>query len=794
MQSVFWAVSIYGFLSVWIAYIKRKEGASGYTGIGCAAGYLAGRAFVWVQLKHWESMIPEACMIDAAMAILVFFLAKKRWKSFSWEYVWLYVSSPVILFSLTGIMKTGMAAFTVLLVLAVILLWGMDWIEKHMLELYRYYIAFNICGMLYLAARVLLGQSGMQCMAGDESYPMVWILAVAFTLVTGLQFLYCVVCWRKEWKLEGRKAGEKCTEEYVKGEEEQSAVAAAEEREERGKSSFNGRDIVFLLLFTLGYAVIVFFRLGSMEAPQSYIRLSNESEQDRQMIFRFGEDVELEEICIYLGVKAKKEISFSYYDFDADKWEVFESKRQIKSVFTWNKVPLNLTIRTLAMVLVDDEVYIHEIVFLDKNGRRVLPVNWKDYEVVFDEQELFPEYTTYYEGTMFDEVYHARTAYEFRNRLPLYEITHPPLGKLMISIGIWVFGMTPFGWRVICALCGTAMVPLMYLFVRCISGQRKYAVFGTALFCFEFMHLTLSRISTLDIIVAFFVLGMFYFMYIAIANLRKEAVTRKSAVYLLICGMFSACAVSTKWTGFYALGGIAVLFLGYVVCEYASSWEKLQQNGKLLIKLCGICVIAFVFLPVVVYFTSYIPYTWCGNQDSFIKITVENFKYMLNYHQNTVAEHPYSSEWYEWLWDKRPLLDALRSVSDGKIVSVATFGNPVIWLGGLGAFIHNIYLWRCRKEKTAAYLCIAYLSMLLPWLFIYRTVFIYQYFICSNMLILLLVNSFYHMEKHRRKAMLGFGLAAGVLFVFFYPVLTGYPVTVNYINQGLEWLRSWVLA
>ena len=71
---------------------------------------------------------------------------------------------------------------------------------------------------------------------------------------------------------------------------------------------------------------------------------------------------------------------------------------------------------------------------------------------------------------------------------------------------------------------------------------------------------------------------------------------------------------------------------------------------------------------------------------------------------------------------------------------VSTFGNPVIWWSAIPALFYNIYLWQIRQDKIAGYLCISYASMLFPWLFIHRTVFIYQYFACSMIQILMLGN------------------------------------------------------
>ena len=68
--------------------------------------------------------------------------------------------------------------------------------------------------------------------------------------------------------------------------------------------------------------------------------------------------------------------------------------------------------------------------------------------LLFDEQQLIPQNPSQLNSTYFDEIYHARTAWEHKNGMSPYEVTHPPLGKIIIMLGISLFGMTPFGWRV----------------------------------------------------------------------------------------------------------------------------------------------------------------------------------------------------------------------------------------------------------------------------------------------------------------------------------------------------------
>ena len=118
-----------------------------------------------------------------------------------------------------------------------------------------------------------------------------------------------------------------------------------------------------------------------------------------------------------------------------------DANHNIESAFAWYEVDFNnREFTSLGMVLMEGEARIHEIVCVDSNGNRVFPSNADNYPNLFDEQGLFPGIRTYYDQSMFDEVYHARTAYEFLHQLPIYENTHPPLGKTIISIGIKIFG------------------------------------------------------------------------------------------------------------------------------------------------------------------------------------------------------------------------------------------------------------------------------------------------------------------------------------------------------------------
>lgn len=621
--------------------------------------------------------------------------------------------------------------------------------DSHLLNVY----ILLTCG-IYLV--LLIVNFREKCFAILISAGIIALISAAFLAV------------KKKFRINGRKNTEKTN---IK-----TSVVSIREK-------FGAKDIILMLVLTAVYAAAVFFQLGSFEAPQTQMSFSGEN---KEMILDLGEYTDVSHIEFFLGRRSGADIALSVFNEVTDEWLLVEKEAKLKTAYSWNSVPMSWNTRYIGIVFTkSEEYYINELVVVGMDGNVILPVNSTEYPKLFDEQTLFPEFDSYYYGMMFDEIYHGRTAYEFLNDLPIYENTHPPLGKTIISLGIAAFGMTPFGWRFASAVCGTLTVPLMYLFCRKISGKTYITFIGAALFCMEFMHYTLSRIATIDMIAAFFILMMFYFMYC----FTQEKTLSGQYVWLLLCGISTALAVSTKWTGVYAAVGIAVIFFADVLEKCAEN-VGVMRNIPLLSKLFAVCVVSFIIIPAAVYSLSYIQFSEVYTDKSFIGHAVSNSAYMLTYHSGAKAPHQYSSEWYEWLIDKQPLLDSCKITADDRISTVATLGNPLILLIGLTAFLHNFYLWRVKKSKTSRVLVIAFLSMLMPWLFIHRTVFIYQYFVCITLFCPMICACLMRMKKPMRNGAVLL-CASFALFVMFFPVISGTASDRGYVHW-LEWLPTWV--
>ena len=586
-------------------------------------------------------------------------------------------------------------------------------------------------------------------------------------------------------------AAEPAIQDVSDGGREQSA-AVLTQTYAAANSRLTARDFFCMAAFTLIFGICIFYRLGSLHTPETFETIKVGEVGENEIVLQFDGEQPISGISVYLGYKGKREISFSVYDRSTDTWEIVKSRYSVESAFCWNDVEIDRTVSSLGMVLMEDKAQIMEIVCLNDAGEPVLPANAADYPQLFDEQELFIREPTYYDETMFDEVYHGRTAYEFLHGLSIYENTHPPLGKSIISIGIALFGMNPFGWRFMCALFGTLLIPLMYLFARKIFCRTDIACLSAVLSGTAFMNTTLSRIATIDILVAFFSMLMFFGMYGYIQALSENKPMWQQRLWLLSGGISMGLAVAIKWTGVYAAAGIAVLFFWFLL-EYIGGIKGIKEHRSFLVKTGLWCVLCFIVIPFGIYTLSYLPFVKAYPDKGLFGHMIANAGLMLSYHSSCVFDHPYSSEWYQWLYGSKPLADSRVYFADGTVSVVMTFLNPLLAVGGLIALLHQFYLWKRKHCRRALFLIIAYASMLLPWLFVHRTVFVYQYFISSLILVPMIGNSV-SVSRHRKRNILVLSGISIALYVLYYPVLTGQSIRVDFVNQVLEVLADWNIA
>lgn len=421
-------------------------------------------------------------------------------------------------------------------------------------------------------------------------------------------------------------------------------------------------------------------------------------------------------------------------------------------------------------------------------------------EWMIDENHLIALNPTFYDETFFDEIYHVRNAYEITQDQYLYAHVHPLLGTRLIGVGIQLFGMNPFGYRFMGALFSVLAIPLLYALLKALFKKPNLALIGSVLFAADFMHLTTGRIATLEPFSIFFILAMYYFMvrYITIDFFSPKL--KQPFIYLGLSGLFMGLAWATKWTGLYASIGLAVIFFIHLYNQY----KQIKSNDiyrKLfffkLWRLFVCCVVAFIIIPVSIYFINYIgllvtrtPYDSFG---SLVSGVISYTQGIFNYHANLQATHPFESSWYHWLLDIRPIWYYFKSVGDG-LYTISCFNNPLISWVGLISICYTAFKMIQKRSQVALVITLGYLSSFLPWVFIGRCLFSYHYYPSFPFLIMAIIYLFNDLlEKNikYKRLIIGFTIICVLLFVIFLPVIAGHKTDLNYINTFTRWFESW---
>ena len=562
-------------------------------------------------------------------------------------------------------------------------------------------------------------------------------------------------------------------------------------------------DAAILVVLVAVYSGIALFNLGDMKAPQTKIILDANS-----VTARLNAPNGIGKMWLYLGpYHLNKDNTLTVTFTDADGNVTGETTLESGSVFCWNENTVDVASAEYVTYSSSSKAEIFEAGFLDKNGALIEASG----SACFDEQELVPARKTHKNSTYFDEIYHARTAYEFIHGYNVYEWTHPPLGKVLISLGVRAFGMTPFGWRIAGTLFGILMIPAIYLFAKKMFGKTSVSAFCAVLFTFDFMHFAQTRIATIDVYITFFIILMYAFMLMYYRMSFYDTDFKKTLIPLGLCGISFGLGAASKWTGLYAGAGLAILFFmtlykRYEEYCYAKSTPDGETDGishsyiidafpKYAKSTILFCVLMFVIVPLGIYVASYIPYMSCNGTG--LKGVIDNQSGMLRYHKGVTATHSFSSEWYKWPIMYRPIWFYSGKVSDTIKEGISSFGNPLVWWAGIPAFFYVAYIAFVKKERSALFLTIGYLAQLLPWIPVTRVTFIYHYFPCVPFVVMMLGYSANKLLADKKRGvwiMAGYALAAVILFAMFYPVLSGYPVSVDYVKNFLKWSSQWVLV
>ena len=634
------------------------------------------------------------------------------------------------------------------------------------------------------------------------------------------------------------------------------------------------KDTLILLAITAAYSLVSLMTLGSGKAPQTTWTSSSPEEE---VILDLGEYRENFEI-LYFAQVSRNDFSISVSEDGEDwaeetwaqmdqgqcwKWKyVTESYEAGDGSRTYYNSDENYIIRFsgryIRLTAQQLGLKLNEILIREADGT-ILPVTvsgrnhavadselYSDPSALIDEQDTMEglpalpqtEETagakiqpSWWNSSYFDEIYHARTAYEFTQGTVPYETSHPPLGKVLMSWSVSLFGMTPFGWRFAGAVAGILMLPGIYLIGKQLTKKTCIAALMCGMMALDCLHLTQTQIATIDSFPVLFIIFAYFFM---LRFLQTDFAKEKqlfSLISLGLSGLFMGLSIASKWIGIYAGAGLGILFFWHgirVIRIYHVRNETEGDAGKAARKfmiLCAWCVLFFAIVPILIYLISYIPYLAYNAKrihsiSDYISEVWRSQVGMFNYHStpNLGMDHPFYSPWWEWPVIGKPMYYASQQYLPGNSPvhhSIFAFGNPVIWFGGLVALglclCRALYNRRYRMmqqnsepvwhltaqtyDERYVFMAIGLLAQYLPWVLVPRGTYIYHYFASIPFLMTAIGLCFNpdnsRFAKAARIFSLLFIICAAAYFIILFPYASGMNVSAGWLDIGKKILHIW---
>jgi dolichyl-phosphate-mannose-protein mannosyltransferase len=416
---------------------------------------------------------------------------------------------------------------------------------------------------------------------------------------------------------------------------------------------------------------------------------------------------------------------------------------------------------------------------------------------------------------------------------------HPPLGKWAIALGELTFGTGSFGWRVSGAFAGTATVVLLAVIAQLLFGSALWTFVAGVLLAFENLSFVQSRTATLDVFVTFWIVLAFLLLLLdrrwierrsrspedAGPDLHEPTASATHAASVLApsaveaplwrpwrfaSGVAIGAGLATKWSALAAVAGLIALSAGWEVARRRRAGVRRPLFDAAAAEGFGI-VLTFLLVPAVVYLASYVGWfvhfgwslgAWARLQGA-----------MASYHEHLQKidpatgqpVHPYLGDAWKWLLLLRPVLYYGRYVGDIRRVIYAN-GNPAIFWGSLLAIPYTAWAWWRDRDWRAGSIVVVIAAQYLPWFLISRPEFFFYVLPIVPFLVLADVFALRRLSAISFEGLRSFGgsrrvrpfvpltvafvvLAVG-LFIWFYPTLTGGPLSPSaWLKRA--WFPSW---
>jgi dolichyl-phosphate-mannose-protein mannosyltransferase len=278
----------------------------------------------------------------------------------------------------------------------------------------------------------------------------------------------------------------------------------------------------------------------------------------------------------------------------------------------------------------------------------------------------------------FDEAYFVPEARAFIQGVPNPDpqapsLAKPPLGKLIMAIGMKAAGDNPFGWRIAGAVCGALTVVAVYLWVYLLLQNASLAFLAAWLTLFNNFLFVMSRIATVDVFLMFFLM---WSLAAFTAALVLDTSTGKRRLLLCSAGVLVGLAGACKWNAIDSLAVFVFVTFG-VLCvpcfKFAPGNPSFSGYAR-NVEQIGIpfLLLALIVAPIAAYSLVFWPLCVLIHRPFNFHELAEMNAFMWHFNRTTPTNRFIVSPWYSWPLNLKPQ----RALS-------YLVGNPVITWAGL---------------------------------------------------------------------------------------------------------------
>jgi dolichyl-phosphate-mannose-protein mannosyltransferase len=405
-------------------------------------------------------------------------------------------------------------------------------------------------------------------------------------------------------------------------------------------------------------------------------------------------------------------------------------------------------------------------------------------------------------------------------------VVQPEMGKLLIAVGEWLFGLNSLGWRFSSAVFGSLAILLMCRIARRMTRSTLLGCVAGLLMALDGLEFVLSRTGILDIFLMFFVLAAFGCMVIDRDESRARlagAVARREGGdagprlgirrWQVAAGILLGLAVGTKQIAVWYIVAFAALGIAWDIGARRSAGLPSYVRGAVRDAVWR--PLTFIVIPLVVYIATWSNWLLTSTgydrnyaQQHGVNIPVISPLYSLyEYHLQAFqfglglrTPHPYQSQPWDWLLMTRPVAFFYQCYTHPVAgpahycpknytgpewsQEVLALGTPAIWWGSMLALVFCLGWWALHRDWRAGAVLLGVLTGWGPWFpLVTRTKFYYYalefepFLILSIVLCLGLILGPAAASVRRRS--IGAGIVGAyilcvlIMFWYFYSILAG---------------------